>query len=276
MIGSTHARMTAEVARQTKLSSDISRAQAQVSSGLRIGKPSDDPVGAARVSQIRRDQADLAQWSSNADLGAGVAGRADTVLANISTQVDRARELMIQARSGTYSASDRASMAGELRGIAQDILAQMEATDANGQPLFPEGEPLKLPIGNGLALPATVSRAAAFGDLDVQITAAAAALEIEDSSTRDTATASALDRVNKAGDALIGVRSEQGLRAARFDRAMDRHADAVTEAKIERGSIEGTDLAETISYIQQALVTLQASQTTFSRVSSQTLFDALR
>ncbi|MFS0737619.1 flagellin-like protein [Sphingomonas sp. 1P06PA] len=275
MIGSTHARMTAEVNRQSKLSAEISRAQAQVSSGLRIGKPSDDPTGSARVSQIRRDQADLAQWTRNLEVGAGVAGRVDTVLEGVSTQVDRARELIIQGRSGTYSAADRAIMAAELRGIAEDIASQARTTDANGRPLFPADEPLKLPIGSGLALPATVSRDAAFGDLEVQIAAAADALEIEDGVTRQAATGTALDRLAQAGDTLTAVRSEQGLRAARFDAALERHAAATIDAKVERGAIEGTDLAETVAYIQQTLLTLQASQTTFARISAQTLFDIL-
>ena len=54
MINATGNRMTREIARQSRLAHDIATTQAQVSSGKRLTRASDDPVAAARLRRLTR------------------------------------------------------------------------------------------------------------------------------------------------------------------------------------------------------------------------------
>ena len=132
MISGTRYRLTVEINRQAELARDIARSQAEVSTGKRILAPSDDPTGAARVAEIGRSQADEVAWSRNLDTAATLASRADTTLESVATAMDRAKELMLAAASGTLSADNRATIAAELNGIAVDIASLIDARDARG------------------------------------------------------------------------------------------------------------------------------------------------
>jgi flagellar hook-associated protein 3 FlgL len=82
--------------------------QNQLSSGKLITKPSDSPGGAVIAMQHRSDMASLNQYSRNADDGMGWLNMADTALGSASTQLNRARELVLTGLSSGTSGSDQA------------------------------------------------------------------------------------------------------------------------------------------------------------------------
>ena len=275
MVTITSAYIRSEINRQTELSKAIARAQSDVSTGTRLQAASDDPVASARVAVIRRSQANEAVWSANVEAGTTQASQVDGALTAVQTSLDRARELMLTARSGTASAEDRATIASQLAGLREDVAAQVGAKDANGQPLFPEGAPLKLPIGDGVTATATVSRGQAFGDLDSMLGDAISSLGIDDATRRDVASGKALDGLAAAGSRLADVQGEQGVRMQRLDAAKERFASSAIQLSETKGALAGTDMETTISFIQQSLLQLNAAQTTFARISQKTLFDIL-
>src|SRR3954468_20032784 len=111
MISGTRFRLNLQIARQTSLAEEIARGQTEIAAGKRILAPSDDPIGSARVAEIGKAQANDTVWSRNVETGAALAPRADTTLAAVATGVDRAKELMLTAASGTASADNRATVA---------------------------------------------------------------------------------------------------------------------------------------------------------------------
>ena len=119
MISGTRYRLDQEINRQLSLSREIGRAQTQLSTQKRIQAPSEDPVAAARISSIGRAQANEASWKSNLNLAAALADRADTALRAAGTAYDRVTELMTQGATGTLSDQNRATIALELRAIAE-------------------------------------------------------------------------------------------------------------------------------------------------------------
>lgn len=284
MIGATRYRVTAEINRQSKLASDIARAQQDISSEVRLQVPSDDPTASARVADIRRKQANESAWSANVNTASAVATTSDSTLTLVSTGLDRARELVIAGSSAGASASDRASYATELRGIVGDLAGYSNQTDSRGLPIFPDSTPIAIPIGNGLSVPATVSKADAFGnvttdsgttDLASILNAAASAMELPDTDARNTALTGSLKDVAAATSHVADVRATQGRNAAQFDTARDRLADSAVTLQDERGSLEGTDITATVAKLQSKLTTLEAAQAAFARISKQTLFDVL-
>lgn len=284
MISGTRARLSAEIARQSQLAQEIARGQADISSGKRLQAASDDPIAAARVAEIRRVQSDQKIWSTNLGAASATAAQADGTLTSVANAIDRARELMLSASSDTLNASDRATIASELRGIADDIQYYSSEVDSRGYPLFPTTDALLIPISQSVRVAATASRAEVFGnvptaggpmDLEQLVRAAADAVEIADKATRMTATTSALANVEAAASHFSSVRGEQGLRAARIDSVRERLATTGLLLEEERSGLEGTDVTATVARINAQQLSLEAAQAVFARLNRQTLFDLL-
>ena len=284
MISGTRYRLTMEIARQSQLSQDIARAQSDISSGKRLQTPSDDPAASARVAEIRRTQANQAVWASNVEAASALAAQVDTTLAGVGTAIDRARELMLAASSGTLSNSDRAAIAVELRGIVDDLDSYAATTDSRGYPLFPPGEALQVPIARSVRVAATASHSEVFdtvptaaGSMSLSqiISDAAAAIALPDAGARTAASATALAAIEEAGQHVSAVRGEHGVRAARIDGVRERLVATGLLLEEERGGLEGTDLSATVARINAKMLTLEAAQATFARVNRSTLFDLL-
>ncbi|RJF93244.1 flagellin [Sphingomonas cavernae] len=272
-------RISAEIARHTRLAEAIARSQIEISGGKRILSPSDDPAGYARVGQIQRSQSNEAVWGANADAASALAARADTALDSVVAAATRAVELITLARTGTVNAEDRQAYAIELAGLAADIRAQMAQTDPRGQPVFPVTAPLAIPVGKGLELSGTLQLDRVFGtgatDLATIMEDAAAALAIADDVTRNAATGTALTRLQNASGRAIDARSEQGARMTLIDSARERLANSKLALSEERLGIEATDVSETVARMNAQQLTLEAAQAAFVRINRKTLFDLL-
>jgi flagellar hook-associated protein 3 FlgL len=266
-------RIDADIARQSALATRIARGQAQITSGKRIQAASDDPAAAVRVAQLRRMQTNEAGWRSNVDIGIALAARADATLGNVATLLDRARELATLGANETLSDKDRATIALEMRTIADEVDSLKGTTDATGQPVFPVS-PMRLPVSDRLTLTATTSVGDAFdvGGRDIAAILRDAATGITTNTAGRTA---ALVDVTAAGDHISTVRGEQGARAARFDGLRDRLIDSGVAMAEERSAIEDTDIAAAIALVQADQLALDASRSLFAQINRRTLFDLL-
>ena len=132
----TAASYAARVAGMTALQSQIAAVSAQISSGKRLAAPSDDPVAAARATQLTRALAVAATDRTAIDRATTRLASADVALDGVGTLLQRAKELALQGANGTLSASDRATLAGEVGQLGDQLLGLANARDADGQALF--------------------------------------------------------------------------------------------------------------------------------------------
>ena len=285
MINGTRYRLSMEIDQQTALARDIARTQTEISTGRRIQAPSDDPVAAARISSIARSQANDAVFTSNLNLAASLAARADTALASVGTALDRANELMVQGATGTLSDGDRATIAQELRSLAGEIGALKDTKDVRGGRLFVSGSSLRIPVASGISLEAVDTRENVFEsvptasgpqDIAAIVSAAADALSLTDPTARAAAVKTSLDNVVAAGTHIANARGVEGALAARIDQLISRQADNGLQLNEERSNLESTDVTAAIAKLQSKQLTLQAAQAVFSRINASTLFDVLR
>ena len=271
MIGVTRSSLLAEVARQSGLGADIARAQVDISSQKRLQADSDDPVAAARVAVIRRDQANRAVWSANLAASATAASAADNALASVSNAVQHASELVTQAANGTLNDDNRATIAAELSGLVDEVAGYMAAKDSRGNPVFPDGAAIRVPVGEGRTLAATDTKSAVFGALLATLRTAADAV----AAGQPGAISASLPAVNAAGDGIASQRGLQGVRGQQIDAAQAAMQSGDIALAAERSGLEDTDLAATVTKLQAKLVTLQAAQAVFAQLNKQTLFDKL-
>lgn len=266
----------------------------QISTGKKLLIPSDDAVGYQRLQLITRANADGVQDAANVKLAQSVLQQAGTAMTQITDQLQRASELVIQGKTGTNSASAREAIATELEGILASIVSLANATDARGASLFggkddgaavtldaagglrfAGGKASPMPIGDGQAVEANVNASTflstADGDLGSALTDIAAALR-----AGEEIPAGASDALDAIADQSIATQASLGARAARVDIQAAQIGTAAADREIARSGIEDVDPTAAITELQKTMTILQATQASFSKLSGLSLFDYLR
>src|SRR5262245_54516428 len=110
--------------------------QHQVSTGMRVNNPSDDPVAAARVAHLDASLSRLDQYQANSTFARNQLGLEEESLNVAIEHLQRIRELTLQANNASVSAGDRQVIATELRQHRDALLTIANTTDVDGRYLF--------------------------------------------------------------------------------------------------------------------------------------------
>jgi flagellar hook-associated protein 3 FlgL len=105
------------------------------------------------------------------------------------------------------------------------------------------------------------------------LTAFAAALQ---PGAEDGGIETAMDDLDAALDQVNTTRASVGARAFRMDLEAERLIDADVARDTTRSGIEDVDTSEAIAQLQKTLTILQATQASFTKLTSMSLFDYLR
>lgn len=285
MITATRYRALAEINRQSKLAAEIARAQSDISTGKRIDKPSDDPIASARISQIRRSQADVEVWGRNIQTAKSIAAQVDTAMTSLGDIFNRVKELTLAGSTESVSDADRSAIVLELTSLRETLGNLTTSTTPTGQALFPTDAPLRISTSATQRLPATAQRSDVFEglttsqgsnqSLDSIIGSAITAISNASVTARRAAAATALDDIDKGIIHVTNQRAAQGVRANQLDAAAETLIEASTQLAEERGTLEDTDVAATVMRLNAKTLALQAAQAAFAKVNRNTLFDFL-
>jgi flagellar hook-associated protein 3 FlgL len=113
----------------------LARTQAELSSGRTILEPSDNPFGASQVVTLQSALDGLTSYEKSAQDGVSWMNTASGALASIDSQVQRVRELVLQAANGTNSPSDLADLANVVEQLTEGV-KQDANTQYAGQYVF--------------------------------------------------------------------------------------------------------------------------------------------
>ncbi|TVS19806.1 MAG: flagellin, partial [Gammaproteobacteria bacterium] len=108
----------------------------RLSSGLRINSAKDDAAGLAISERFTTQIRGLNVAVRNANDGISLAQTAEGALAEVGNNLQRIRELAVQASNATNSASDRAALNAEAQQLIGEITRVAEQTDFNGTRLL--------------------------------------------------------------------------------------------------------------------------------------------
>lgn len=117
---------------QSSLNTSLQR----LSSGLRINSAKDDAAGLAIATRFTSQINGLDQASRNANDGISLAQTAEGALGTITDNLQRIRELAVQSRNATNSASDRAALNTEAQQLKAEIDRVASTTSFNGVKLL--------------------------------------------------------------------------------------------------------------------------------------------
>ncbi len=275
MINATGNRMTQEIARQSRLASQIGIKQSQVSTGKRLQRASDDPVATSRIAELNRAQANDSARGRNISLGITLASQADGELRNVSSLVARAQELAVSGASSSLSPDSRVTIALELRAIADEIDAASAVKSPTGEALFPNNVANPIRFDDDVAFAPVAARQDIFETGGVAISQimrdAATAIETSDIS----ATGASLTAIGASVDHVATAQAAIGINAARLDRLQDQAAQRAITVTEERSKLEDTDLTTAIAELNGMTLTLEAAQAAFARINRRTLMDFL-
>ena len=284
-------------AQMAALSRNQDRLSTQIATGKKIQAPSDDPLGYNRLRGLATQTADAAAYAGNLKVAGSTLASADTALASITAQLTRASELAVAANNGTLSSDNRKAIGVEMAGIAETIASLANALDSEGQPLFGDttgaaavtknadgsysfaaGKATSIPIGSGQSVEPSVTAAKlfVFGGTDTLKVIDALAATLQGGGEIGTEVSGALADLKTAADLVNTAASSVGARAARVELEQSSQTTAATERETLRSGLEDTDVTAAITELQKTMTTLQATQASFSKLSSLSLFDYLR
>jgi len=124
----------------------LAQLQHQISSGVRLNKPSEDPAAASRVLELEQDVSVNLQYQANINLAEQRLVQQDSVMKSYANLLNRVRELAIQGNNGPLDPASRNAIAGELDQRLSELYSLTNTTDANGDYLFAGFQNANLPF----------------------------------------------------------------------------------------------------------------------------------
>ncbi|EAA7088943.1 TPA: FliC/FljB family flagellin [Salmonella enterica] len=130
-----------------KSQSALGTAIERLSSGLRINSAKDDAAGQAIANRFTSNIKGLSQASRNANDGISIAQTTEGALNEINNNLQRVRELSVQAANGSNSDSDLKSIQDEIDQRLNEINRVAEQTDFNGKKVLSQDGQLTIQVG---------------------------------------------------------------------------------------------------------------------------------
>lgn len=276
--------------------------QGQIGSGERLARSSDDPVAAARLRDLSRQERLTKVDTANSDRATSDLRLADAALSEVANIVIRTRELATQASNSTLGDSDRALIGAEIDQLRQGLLTLSNARDVSGHSLFGgeevgkaytesagtityqgTGTPPLVDLGAGQSVERGLIGPDIFAfdnggtatDLFETLDNLAAGLS-GGSGSAITASNDALTALEAGLEKVTTSQTIIGSRMGFVETIAERRDNSSLLIADEQAKVGGADLASTISRLQETLTVLEASQASFVRLSSISLFSLLR
>lgn len=120
----------------TKNDTAMSKSLQRLTSGLKINKAADDSAGMAISQKMKTQIAGLDKASDNASDGISVIQTAEGALNEVSTMLQRMRELSVQAANETNTADDREAIQKEIDALNEEIQRISDTTEFNTKTLL--------------------------------------------------------------------------------------------------------------------------------------------
>ncbi|MEN3309190.1 MAG: flagellar hook-associated protein 3 FlgL [Micromonosporaceae bacterium] len=267
--------------------------QQQMTTGKLINRPSDSPTGTIQAMQFRADIRAQEQYSRNAQDGQGWLGIIDSTLGDMTTQVQRARDLTLQGISTgtTSSVQGRIALATEIDSIRQSLIGSANTTylgrpvfggttagalayDPNANYLGDAGS-INRTVGPGVSVQVDSSGPGTFGTGTGQLFTVLA-LVSNDLRNNPGALTADLAQLDTASATLQTQRSDVGARYNRIAQMKQIADNRILDLKAQLSDIEDIDLPKTITELQLQQTAYQAALSATAKVLQPSLMDFLK
>ena len=217
----------------------------RLSSGLRVNSAKDDAAGLAIAERMNTQVRGMNVAIRNANDGISYAQTADGALGKMSDNMQRMRELAVQAANGTNTADDVASLGKEYKELADENTRLTTATTFNGTAVFGGGG-ITFQVGANTAADNQI----AVAGLTVTLTAGTLATNAD-----GTAQMTALDADIKT---VTELRATLGATQNRFEAVVSGLQAGAENQAAARSRILDADFASETANLSRAQILQQA------------------
>ncbi|MBY6355224.1 flagellin FliC [Enterobacter sichuanensis] len=256
-----------------KSQSSLGTAIERLSSGLRINSAKDDAAGQAIANRMTAQIKGMTQAARNANDGISMAQTAEGSLNEINNNLQRVRELAVQASNGTNSPSDLASLQDEVTARLEEIDRVAGKTDFNGIKLLNGSAGasgvVKIQVGANDQDTIDLDLSGAKAD---STTLGVKNINLKSMKSTDLATIdAAIATVDKARSGLGAVQN-------RFTSAINNLNNTSNNLSAAQSRIQDADYATEVSNMSRAQILQQAGTSVLSQANQvpQTVLSLLR
>ncbi len=279
-----------------QLSAQQSTLQTEVSSGLSVTQPSDNPAAFGQVVELESQSRQLAQYGDNASRALSIVQSSYSGLSSLNQIYNRASELSALGTNGAQTTSDLQGYASELDQLIQQAV-QVGNSQFGGEYLFAGTAVTQPPyttttnasgqitgvtyVGNSTqaSVPLSATSSVAPSTSGVTNTGIASLVNtmiaLRDAiQTGDTAgAATAATSLTSAEGVLTDAVAENGAVQARIQSDKTQQQAMATEISSQISTATSADLPTTIVKLNQSQLAYQAALETVSKVMQLSLID---
>ncbi|PCE31354.1 flagellar hook-associated protein FlgL [Burkholderia ubonensis] len=108
----------------------------QLSSGVSLTTPGDNPVGAAQAVQLSMTSATLSQYTTNQNAALASLQAEDSALSSVNTVLTSIQSTLVRAGDGSLSDTNRAALATQIQSARDQLMTIANSNDGAGNYLF--------------------------------------------------------------------------------------------------------------------------------------------
>jgi flagellin len=141
----------------------LSSSMEKLSSGYRINKAADDAAGLAISEKLDAQVSGLTQAQQNAQDAVNLVQTADGAMGEVTSMLQRVRDLAVEYNNGTLSSSDQAAITAEVAQLCAEISSIGQDTQFNGIALLTGSATITFQVGANDNETITTSAVQLFG-----------------------------------------------------------------------------------------------------------------
>ena len=304
---STHLLFDRGSAQMSNVQTQLTQSQAQLAQGKQILNASDAPNQAATIQRLKSILNKQDSYKSSLDtIKARLQGE-DTTLQSASDLLVRAKEVAVQGANDTLSAADRKALATEMQALRDQLLSLANTKDSNGnylfsgsrvkQPAFVEtanGSPvyigdqtrMNVRVGDQRSIPVNRTGTDAFvpvarPDSNGKVTGVGFFQSLDNliaglNSSNGNDIRRGAGELDSLSQGLSLARAQIGTNLNVVDQQKAVLEDTTLNLKSTLSSIEDLDYASAITKMNQQMMSLEAAQASFAKVSQLNLFNYIK
>jgi len=231
----------------------LSKAMAQLSTGKRINSAADDAAGLAIGNKMTAQVRGMQQAVRNTNDAISMIQTVEGSLGEVTSMLQRMRELSVQSVNGTNSSADRVALDTEFDQLATEIARISDKTTWNGMTVGASAQTYTFQTGADSADTVAVD----FKDINSSLNGMS---DVSGGNVSIAAgAASSIAHVDNAISAVDAYRSTLGAMVNRLTYAADNLTNVANNTAASRSRIVDTDYAATTTELARTQIIQQAA-----------------
>lgn len=221
----------------------------KIASGRKVNSAADNAAALQIISQFTTQIDGSTQAIRNSSDGISFAQVAEGGLESVTDNLQRIRELSLQAANGTLSNEQRSALQAEAGQLQEEVSRTLDTTRFNNVDIFSSNVNISFQVGPNsgdtidLALPDLSTDLAPVVAIDISTQAGAE---------------SALSTIDNALQSVATASSELGATQSRFESAINNQESTQVNTAEARSRLRDTDFARQTSELVQSTIQQQA------------------